>query len=181
MSPEEDAHLSAQMRAALSGDENAYAALLRSVANRLRPVIRRKLAPATDLDPEDIVQEALLAIYQKRHTWRTDAPIGPWLYAIARYKVIDAFRRRGRTLALDIADMENDLISEQPEHVDRQQILRAVDDLPAGQRKVVAAIGIDGRSISDTAATLGMKETAVRVAFHRGLMALAKRFGTTTP
>jgi RNA polymerase sigma-70 factor (ECF subfamily) len=36
---------------------------------------------------------------------------------------------------------------------------------------------VDGRSISETASNLGMSETAVRVALHRGLAAIAKRFG----
>jgi RNA polymerase sigma-70 factor (ECF subfamily) len=31
------------------------------------------------IDPEDIVQETLLAIHVKRHTWQDDAPVTPWL------------------------------------------------------------------------------------------------------
>jgi RNA polymerase sigma-70 factor (ECF subfamily) len=41
----------------------------------------------------------------------------------------------------------------------------------------VRAIAIEGRSIRETATALDMKETAVRVAFHRGLSAIAARFG----
>jgi RNA polymerase sigma-70 factor (ECF subfamily) len=41
----------------------------------------------------------------------------------------------------------------------------------------VAAVSVDGRSISETARSLGMSETAVRVALHRGLKAIARRFG----
>jgi RNA polymerase sigma-70 factor (ECF subfamily) len=41
----------------------------------------------------------------------------------------------------------------------------------------VAAIAVQGRSIGETAKSLGMSETAVRVALHRGLSAIAKRFG----
>jgi RNA polymerase sigma-70 factor (ECF subfamily) len=57
------------------------------------------------LDPEDIVQETLLAVHLKRHTWRTDAAVEPWLYAIARYKLIDAFRRAGRRIEIDISEL----------------------------------------------------------------------------
>ena len=31
----------------------------------------------------------------KRHTWRSSEPILPWVATIARYKTIDAYRRRG--------------------------------------------------------------------------------------
>ena len=44
---------------------------------------------------------------------------------------------------------------------------------------VVSAISVDGRSISETAGKLGMSEVAVRVALHRGLQAIAKRFKST--
>ena len=37
-----------------------------------------------------------------------------------------------------------------------------------------------GRTISETARALDMKETAVRVAFHRGLTAIAQRFGRSS-
>jgi RNA polymerase sigma-70 factor (ECF subfamily) len=57
------------------------------------------------------------------------------------------------------------------------EIDRALSALAPGQRSVVAAIAVQGRSIGETAKSLGMSETAVRVALHRGLSAIAKRFG----
>jgi DNA-directed RNA polymerase specialized sigma24 family protein len=41
---------------------------------------------------------------------------------------------------------------------------------------VVSSISLDGNSIKDTAAKLGMSEGAVRVAFHRGLKKLAELY-----
>ena len=61
-----------------------------------------------------------------------------------------------------------------------RQVEAALTILSDGQRRVVKSIAIDGRSITETAAALDMKETAVRVAFHRGLAAIAARFGRTT-
>ncbi|MDN5865559.1 MAG: 5'-nucleotidase [Gammaproteobacteria bacterium] len=60
---------------------------------------------------------------------------------------------------------------------DPQDVTRALDSLSPGQRSVVSAISVEGRSISETARHLGMSETAVRVSLHRGLGAIAKRFG----
>jgi len=42
---------------------------------------------------------------------------------------------------------------------------------------VVSSISVDGHSIGETASKLGISETAVRVSLHRGLAAIAKRFG----
>src|SRR3546814_19492049 len=83
------------MRAADGGDDRAYAEFLDRAARLVRRFARRKVV-CGGIDPEDIVQETLLAVHMKRHTWRDDAPVTPWLFAIARHKLIDAFRRRGR-------------------------------------------------------------------------------------
>ncbi len=58
------------------------------------------------------MQETLLAIHQKRHTWREDMPVRPWLYAIVRYKVVDAFRARGRRVQVPIEDFAEVLPAE---------------------------------------------------------------------
>ena len=102
MDGKEDAELARLLNAALAGDENAYAEFLRRAAGLTRRFAQRRISFG-GLDPEDIVQETLLAIHLKRHTWRRDAPVGPWLYAIARFKLIDAFRRVNRRLEVPMA------------------------------------------------------------------------------
>lgn len=164
------------MRAAIAGDEKAYREFLRRAACLVRGFARRKIVMG-GIDPEDIVQETLLAIHMKRHTWRDDAPVTPWLYAIARCKLIDAFRCQGRRVEIDIDGIAEAIAEPQPESAREWEIDRALEGLAPGQRSVVAAISVEGRSISETARNLGMSETAVRVALHRGLAAIAKRFG----
>ncbi len=177
VSPEQDNAFADRMRAVLAGDETGYGALLSDIAGLVRALARHKINPQSGLDPEDIVQETLLAIHLKRHTWRTDAPIGPWIYAIARYKIIDAFRRRGQRIELDIDTFAETLAEPEEERASQRDIERALGALSEGQRKVVSSISLEGHSISETAEHLGMKETAVRVALHRGLAAIAARFG----
>lgn len=177
MSTDHETRLAGLLRAALGGDKAAYAEFLRLAASLVRPVARRKLGSGGGADPEDIVQETLLAIHLKRHTWQPDRPVLPWVYAIARYKVVDALRRRGRRAEVDIADFADTLAAQATETTSEYEIGKALGSLAAGQRKVVAAISVEGRSIAETARALGMKETAVRVALHRGLTAIAARFG----
>jgi RNA polymerase sigma-70 factor (ECF subfamily) len=174
---EEETRLAGLMRAALAGDEAAYAEFLKRAAVFVRIVVRRKVGSSSD--GEDVVQEALLAIHLKRHTWRIDEPITPWLSAITRYKVIDAFRRRGRRGEVDIEDFEENLEAPAADTGYERDIGRALDSLAPGQRRVVTALTVEGRSVRETAATLGLTENAVRVALHRGLAAIAARFGRT--
>ncbi len=163
------------IRAAIAGDERAYDSFLRQVAGLVRGFARRKAQGG--IDPEDIVQETLLAIHMKRHTWRDDAPVTPWVYAIARYKLIDAFRRRGRRVEVEIDEIAESYAQPEPETVSDREIGRALDTLAPGQRSAVAAVCVDGRSIGDTAKRLGTSEAAVRVALHRGLTAITRNFG----
>lgn len=175
MDSRDEDELGRLMRAALAGDERAYDSFLRAVAGLVRSFARRKVQHG--IDAEDIVQETLLAIHVKRHTWRDGAPVTPWLYAIARHKLVDAYRRRRRRVEIDIGEIPETPAPPEPRSVSERELGGALDALAPGQRSAVAAICLDGRSIGEAAKHLGMSEGAVRVALHRGLTAIAKRIG----
>lgn len=163
------------MRAANAGDESAYARLLKGLASELRGFVRGALARSnTEVDIEDVVQETLIAIHLKKHTWIESEPFGPWMRAIARHKFIDALRRRGRRIHVPIEDFENLLTAadERPQ-TPRNEVEKFLPRLPERQRGVVQAIALDGHSIGETAKKFAMTEGAVRVALHRGVKSLA--------
>ena len=172
-----EAQLRVLLMQANRGDERAYAAFLALAAVLVRIVARRRLGAGPGMDAEDIVQETLLAIHVKRHTWREADRVTPWVATIARYKIIDAYRRRGKRVDIDISELAEVLEAPETERAREEEIVRALALLPAGQRAAVERISLDGRSISEAAAELNMKEGAVRVALHRGLGAIATRFG----
>ena len=178
MASEEDV-LAELMRTALRGDEIAYNAFLRRTAELTRRAVTRRLKSSWPSGIEDVVQETLLAIHLKRHTWRSAEPILPWLATIARYKAIDACRRRGFRVERPVEEFAEVLAGPDETHSfeETQHIEMAVGSLSDGQQRVVRSIALEGRSISETAKALDMKETAVRVAFHRGLSTIAQRFG----
>ncbi len=166
------------MREALAGDGAAYHRLLKAVTPVLRAATRRGLARAGQPvdQAEDIVQDILLAVHLKRHTWDVKAPFAPWLFAIARNKLIDALRRRGRRIFVNVDDFAETL-PDQPaaETASATEVAAHLQSLPARQREVLQAIAVDSTSIKDTAAKFSMSEGAVRVALHRGLSALTAR------
>jgi RNA polymerase sigma factor (sigma-70 family) len=168
------------MRAAVNGDAGAYRQLLASLAPVLRATARRNCA-RVGLDSgeaEDVVQETLLAIHLKRHTWDLDRPIGPWITAIAHHKLIDRLRHRGRWKELPIDDMDNILAAEGTDNTqERLDVDRMLDKLEGRQRDLVRSVSIEGRSVEETAKRLNMSEGAVRVALHRAIKGLASRYG----
>jgi len=80
---------------------------------------------------------------------------------------------------IEIGDIPETSARPDRESVSDREIGGVLDALAPGQRSAVAAICVDGRSIGEAARHLGMSEGAVRVALHRGLTAIAKRFGRT--
>src|ERR1700726_3675798 len=106
----------AWMRAAMTGDAGAYRQLLVSLAPHVRAVARsrcRRLG-APEGEVEDLVQEVLLTIHLKRGTWDQSRPIGPWLAAIPRNRLIDVLRRRGRHTTVPIEEFVDRRPAENP-------------------------------------------------------------------
>ena len=172
----DEGELARLMRAGMAGDERAYGAFLRHAARIIRSFAQSRVGHGP-VDAEDVVQETLLAVHMKRHTWRQDAAVMPWLYAIARHKLIDAFRRRGRHVEVTIEETMDTLVVEESERARPWEIERALESLTPGRRAVVVAVSVDGRSIGEAAQHLGMTEAAVRVALHRALKEIEKRYG----
>ena len=90
------------MIAGQTGDAAAYRMLLAALTKHLRAYYVRRVGPAT---AEDLVQETLIGIHSRRATYDPAQPFTAWVYGIARYKLIDEFRRvkRRATVPLDEA------------------------------------------------------------------------------
>lgn len=156
------------------GDGAAFARFLHAVTPTLRAVIRRRGDGLPPDQHEDILQEVLLAIHLKRQTWRRDAPVRPWLYAVARYKVVDAFRRRGASMTLPIEDFA-EVLPEQNVAVplserDTEVMLGMID---ARSALLVRAVALDGKTAEEAGETVGLTAGAARVALHRAMRRLS--------
>lgn len=174
MASAKDLPLEDLLRAANRGDERSYAAFLRAITPVMRGIARSR-GSGLGLDVcEDIVQETLLAVHRKRHTWQEDMPVRPWLYAIVRYKVVDAFRSRGRRVHVQIDDFAETIAAEPDVDLTvRSDAERVISQLDERSASIVRSIGLEGESIAEVSASLNMTETAVRVALHRGLKKLS--------
>lgn len=161
------------MRASLDGDAAASHALLSSLVPVLRRYYARRVASTADL--EDLVQETLIAVHTRRASYDRDRAFGPWLFAVARYKMIDHFRRSRNDVALDdLGDLLGDGGFED-EVSARLDIDAALDTLTVKQAATIRATKIEGLSIAEAAARNQISEADVKVSVHRGLKALTRR------
>lgn len=164
------------MRLALDGDQGAYRTLLTCVAPYVRSVARNVLPQMDSAGIEDIVQETLLAVHLKRTTWDRSLPILPWLSAVARHKAIDAVRRKGGRIDIDIADLADRLAADDSDGEGAMDTETMLASLGQRDRVIVERIYLGGLSAAEVGAELTMSEGAVRVALHRALKALADKF-----
>jgi RNA polymerase sigma-70 factor (ECF subfamily) len=166
--------------AALAGDEASYRSFLGDVAGYLRGWAQGALKRAgrSPAEAEDIVQETLIAIHTKRHTWDSSQAVGPWLHGIARHKLIDALRKRTGHDHLSMDDFAEVIPAPSAQHeLAGSDITRMIASLPPRQARIVEAIIVDGQRTVDVAVALNMNEGAVRVALHRALKTLSRTFG----
>jgi RNA polymerase sigma-70 factor (ECF subfamily) len=172
-----EVELKALMLASLDGDAASHRALLDRLSRRLRAYYKGKLASMDRgaSEAEDLVQEAVLAIHIKRHTYDPVEPLTPWIHAIARYKLID-FLRRTRASISDVPIEEADTIMAHDDNVDAEStydLKRLMQRLPEKMRCSIEAVKLDGQSIAEAAERCGISESGVKVNIHRGLKALA--------
>jgi RNA polymerase sigma-70 factor (ECF subfamily) len=159
----------------LAGDAAAYEAFLRELGGYLRAFLRKRLSALPD-DVEDLVQETLIAVHTRRHTYDTGQPLTAWVHAIARYKLVDHLRARSvRLRVTEPLDDENEVFAavDGEPSLARRDVMKLLDRLPERQRLPIVQTRLEGLSVVEAARASGMSESAVKVGVHRGLKALA--------
>lgn len=170
---------------AQDGDEAAYRAALLRMAVRLRAYLRRRMQAWPD-EVEDLVQETLLALHLQRGTWDASLPVSAWMFAIARHKLIDLWRRHGRRGA-ELASLDELEEHEAPAAADDREEYAARRDLgtlllgiPPAQREAIVLTKIEGLTVAEVSVRTGASVAAVKVQVHRGLKKLAELVRTTS-
>lgn len=155
------------MAAARDGDRKAYRQFLAEASERIRAMLLRKTG--ADSEVEDVLQECLIALHEKRHTLDPGRPVGPWMYAIANYKLIDFWRKRGRSKLVldDEADMDV-----APETFAGVDIAALLGELPDAQADAIRMTHIEGLTNKEAAEKTGIGVSAMKLRVHRGMLRL---------
>lgn len=156
------------MMAAQAGDSVRYRRLLGELHIWLKRYFSRRLPPAI---VEDAVQDTLIAIHDKRHTFDPGRPFGPWLGAIARYKWIDRLRALKRMatepLGEDIATQDHGAAV-----ISATILNQLLAELKPAQAECIRLVKIHGYSVEETSRRTGQSISLVKINIHRGLARL---------
>jgi RNA polymerase sigma-70 factor (ECF subfamily) len=158
----------------LEGDSHAYRQLLGELSGYLRGYFARR---SSGSEVADLVQETLLAVHLKRHTYDRALPFTPWAYAVARYKLVDHFRRNHST-RVPLEDVEELLAVESTEESTvRSDLGTLLERLPARQRALIEDVKLQGLSVEEAARKRGVTAVSARVMLHRSLKRLIQAVG----
>lgn len=174
ISADDDAALVSRARA---GDSDAYAVLVR----RHAPMAMRTAALlGAGASSEDVVQEALVKAYRALDGFRDGLPFRPWLLRIVANEAHNMHRSWVRRSAREQRVIPSELLRPAGEMVHRaveereakEQLLRAVGDLPDKLRTVVTCRYLLELDEAETAVVLGVPRGTVKSRLSRGLARL---------
>jgi RNA polymerase sigma-70 factor, ECF subfamily len=167
----------ALMVRAQAGEAAAQGQLLRDLAPRLRAFFLARGCGAADA--EDLVQETLVSIHTKRALYDAGQPFTAWAYAIARYRLIDVWRRNGRRgVHVPVEDWSEALASDAPEPGDAaRDVATLLAHLPEKQRRVIELTRLKEHTVREAAQLTGWSESDVKISVHRGMKALTRLVG----
>lgn len=162
----------AVMAAVAAGDEAAFAELARRVAPAILRFARATLS-VSPAEAEEVVQEALIRLWQQAPSWQPDARVSTWLHKVAYRLCIDRLRRQRP--AVDIDAIEPVLADPAPLATemlmrleDANAVRAAVDALPERQRIAIVLCHFQGLSQAEAAAIMGIGEEAYESLLARG-------------
>lgn len=173
----DEAHLRALLLQGLAGDEAAHRTFLTEAAGLLRAYFRNRLRGQAE-DAEDLVQETLVALHTRRETYDPNYPLTAWMYAIARYRLIDFLRRaKHRAHApldgVDVGDVDPQFDASDA----KRDVAVLLDKLPEKQKTAIRLVKLEDRSIKEAASATGLSESDIKISIHRGLKTLMRLMG----
>jgi len=176
----------------LAGDERAFDRFIDENFSRLYRFAIARLGN----DPEDareVVQTTLSRAVRKIGTYRAESALFTWLCAICRHEISDLVARQGRyrehiVLIEDFPEIQAAVDSFQappadgPERTyERTQVLRliqvALDRLPARYGDVLEWKYVEGHSVREISARLGIGTEATQSLLARAKRAFADVYG----
>lgn len=121
---------------------------------------------------EDLTQETFIAALAELRKGRlVEAPL-PWLYGIARHKLLDHYRREARRGAVDV--FEEPTVARSAE--DRERVLGALQAVPPMQRAALVLRHMEGLSVPELAQVLGRSVEAAESLLSRGRVGFKRAY-----
>lgn len=167
------------LRAHAAGDPDAFAELVRRHQPRMWAIALR-----TVRDPDeaaDALQDALISAYRAAGSFRAESAVTTWLHRIVVNACLDRLRRRQVRATVPLPEEGPGEPAETRDRLAERDTAMAVEaalgELPTEQRLALVLVDIEGYSVAEAAALLGVAEGTVKSRCSRGRARLAILLG----
>jgi RNA polymerase sigma factor (sigma-70 family) len=162
-------------------DEPARSAAAAEILRRFEPLLRRYFNQIREpaIGYEDFVQDVMVRLLIVLPRLRDVQSFPGLMRKIVIGTMADALRKRPRgRVELDLQSWERELATTFDESISTELVLRScLEQLPRGPGRRILELHLEGRSVSDTASELRMKEATVRMHKSRSIKSLRKILG----
>jgi len=157
------------IKAAFNGDKSSYRLLL----TNLRPWLMAYFSKRIHKEAvEDLVQETLMSLHSKMHTYNPEKPFGPWISAVARHRWIDYMRKTLKYIELEFNE-EIFIPDENKERGAKDDIKKLLKLIPPAQAEVIDLVKLQEMTIEEASNKTGHSQSSVKVMIHRGIKKMA--------
>jgi RNA polymerase sigma-70 factor (ECF subfamily) len=176
------------IRRVLDGEKDKYALLMQKYNRRLYRVCKAYLREETEI--EDIMQDTYIKGYEKLSTFEGRSSFGTWITRILINETLQRMRKLNKQTALiDNGESEgmmnlSDDINPERRSVNRELgsfIEKNLEELPENYRVVFLLREVERLSVAETAETLMISETNVKVRLNRAKESLKRSLLETYP
>ena len=163
------------LRESLSGGAVAHGAFVLAARTVLRPFFWSRLRGRSE-DAEDLLQETLIALHARRASYDPSLPVLAWIHGIAKYRLIDHWRRcKRRRGQISVEAAYGVCTPPLDEVVDAQlDVIRLLALLPKQQQEAIRLVKLEGLSVADAARRMGLGPSNVKISTHRGMKTLMR-------
>jgi RNA polymerase sigma-70 factor (ECF subfamily) len=168
------------LRAHAAGQQYAFDTLVKRHRDRLWAVALRTMR-----DPDeaaDALQDALISAFRAAASFRAECAVTTWLHRIVVNACLDRIRRRKARPTVALPEHgPGEPVERRDRMAERDTAIvleEALAELPADQRAAITLVDLQGYSVADSAAMLGVPEGTIKSRCARGRARLAVLLGS---
>lgn len=177
-----DAKLKATFILAQTGDKLKYQEFLEQTQELLRKYLYSTsiIAQYSQQEKDEILQDILIKIHAKKHTYQSAYPITPWLYQIAKNTILDFLRAKKSRITFkeiqihEFNNVEDQSFSMEAKAAFKDELIDLLDNLSEKQRESLILSKGYGFTAKEISKITNSSVSAVKISIFRALSNVIK-------
>jgi len=152
----------------IRGDRSAHELLWKMYAGKMFTVCRRYFAH--NEDAQDALQEGFIRVFRYLDQWQEQGQLGAWIRRVMVNTSLNMLKNK----KVIVVGIDSEQITELPDHsiqalsnLHEEDLIRLIQQMPAGYRTVFNLFAVEGFSHAEIAASLNVSENTSKTQYHK--------------